>query len=301
MRVLIAGWPSFATAEPSAGDVLAMEAVHEALSRAGAAAETAWSPAFRPDGPSLADAEPERYSHLVFVSGSVHGEQVRRLHTRYGHCRRIAVGVSVIDPTDPAVLGFHEVLPRDGGGEEPRRDLAAGRTVGDVPVAGVLFAAVQPGYGGRRRHDEIEDRLSRWLGTRHCALLQLESRLAPYGWRTPASPAQVEAIIRRMDLVVTTSLHGLVLALKNGIPVLAVDPVEGGARVGAQARAWQWPALVIAQSGSSVLAYDELDRHWEWCLSGHGSAAAWQRTGGPPQPLTRDLFRVLGISEGCHS
>lgn len=32
-------------------------------------------------------------------------------------------------------------------------------------------------------------------------------------------------MLRRLDVVVTTRLHGLVLALKNGVPALAVDPV----------------------------------------------------------------------------
>lgn len=301
MRVLIAGWPSFLNGEPTAGDVLAMETVHDVLSGAGISAEMVWSPVFRPGGLSLAEAEPERYSHLVFVSGPAHGEQVRRLHTRYGHCHRIAVGVSVIDPTDPAILGFHEVLARDGGGEEPRRDLAAGRSVGDLPVVGVVLSPTQVEYGGRRRNDEIEEELGQWLASRTAALIPLETRLESYGWRTPGSPAQVEAIVRRLDLVVTMSLHGLVLALKNGVPALAVDPIEGGAKVSAQARAWQWPALVTAESGTPPLVYADLERHWEWCLSGYGSAAAWQRTGAARPPLTRDLLRVLGIPEDCHS
>lgn len=298
MHVLITGWPSFPEGEPTAGDVLAMEAVHEALTSAGVPAELVWSPVFRPAGLSLADAEPERYTHLIFVAGPVHGEQVRRLHTRYRHCRRIAVGVSVVDPTDPAVLGFHQVLARDGQGEEPRRDLAAGRAVRDVPVVGVMMSPVRVEYGGRRRNEEVEQELGRWLDSRECALVPLATTLEPYGWRTPGSPAQVEAIVRRMDVVITMSLHGLVLALKNGVPALAVDPVEGGAKVSAQARAWQWPAFVVAGGGTPSLSHAELERHWEWCLSGHGSAAAWQRTGTALPSLTHDLLHALGIAEG---
>jgi len=37
-----------------------------------------------------------------------------------------------------------------------------------------------------------------------------------------------------------------------GVPVLAVDPVAGGARVATQAAAWGWPVL-LPRSGSPVL------------------------------------------------
>jgi polysaccharide pyruvyl transferase WcaK-like protein len=41
--------------------------------------------------------------------------------------------------------------------------------------------------------------------------------------------------------VVTTRLHGLVLALKNGVPAVAVDPVRGGAKICRQAQTLGWP------------------------------------------------------------
>jgi hypothetical protein len=54
----------------------------------------------------------------------------------------------------------------------------------------------------------------------------------------------------------------MVLALRAGTPALAVDPVAGGAKVSAQARACGWPALVPAER----LEVSELDRWWRWCL-----------------------------------
>jgi polysaccharide pyruvyl transferase WcaK-like protein len=53
-----------------------------------------------------------------------------------------------------------------------------------------------------------------------------------------------------MDVVVTTRLHGLVLGLKHGVPVLAVDPVEGGAKVRRQAEVLGWPHVLVAESAS---------------------------------------------------
>src|SRR5699024_616497 len=59
-------------------------------------------------------------------------------------------------------------------------------------------------------------------------------------------PAQLDSLLGRLDAVVSTRLHGLVLSLRARIPVVAVDPVLGGGKVTAQARAAHWPALIPA-------------------------------------------------------
>lgn len=314
LRVLVAGWPSFVHGEATAGDVLAMEAVRHALASAGIPAELAWSPVFRPGGLTLDGAAPDRYTHLVFCCGPLHGRQLTELHHRYPGLRRIAVGVSVTDPGDPAAAGFDVILPRDRPGAPPRLDLAAEVRVGRVPVAGVVLAPAQPEYGPRGRHDRVTGELTAWLAARDCARVPLDTRLDPRDWRHHATAAQLESVLSRLDIVVTTRLHGLVLALKNGVPALAVDPVAGGAKVSAQAAAWGWPAVIAGQPdacpGGQVLGLQALRRWWDWCLSAPGreQARAAARYGGarppdhegggaparrPVAPLTADLLRLL--------
>ena len=292
-RVLIAGWPSFLHGEATAGDVLAMEAARAVLSGAGFSCDQAWSPVFRPGGRTLEDAAPEDYTCLVFTCGPVHGWQIERLHDRYRDCYRVAVGVSVIDAADPAVTGFHRVLARDAPGTAGRVDLAAAVPVPGVPVAAVILAGAQPEYGARGRHAALAEELGAWLATLDCARVVVDTRLAPGDWRSPATAAQVEAVIARADVVVTTRLHGLVLALKQGVPVLAVDPVTGGAKVAAQAAAWGWP-VALPRSGSPVLDLGELDHLWAWCRSAAGRARAGFALGAwNTPPLTADLLSVL--------
>jgi polysaccharide pyruvyl transferase WcaK-like protein len=60
------------------------------------------------------------------------------------------------------------------------------------------------------------------------------------------TPAEVETLIARMDVVVTTRLHGTVLSLKNGVPALAVDPIAGGAKILRQAEVLGWPVVLTA-------------------------------------------------------
>jgi Polysaccharide pyruvyl transferase len=287
MRVLVAGWFSFVHGEVTAGDALALDAVAAALTRAGVPYDEAWSPVFRPGGLSLEEADPARYTHLVFVCGPIHGDQVRGLHERYAGCRRIAVGVSVIDPADPAVTGFHRVLARDGMGE-PGRDLAGSPQV-TPPVAGVVLALGQGEYGGRRRHADVATRLTGWLGERDCAVLPLDTRLDRRDWRLCSTADQYVAIVRRLDVVVTTRLHGLVLALRAGVPALAVDPVEGGGKVSAQARVWDWPVLP-ADAGVGAL-----DSAWAWCRSDEGRCLASDRAATPPASLDRLLEELSAV------
>lgn len=295
MRVLVTGWPSFLHGEATAGDVLAMEAVRRALAAAGVGCDLAWSPVFRPGGLDLGRADPARYTHLVFACGPLRGRQVEELHRRYARCTRVAVGVSVVDPADPAVTGFDAVLARDAPAEAPRHDLAAVPPVPSVPVAGVVLAPGQAEYGARRLHGRVERELTGWLAARGCARLPLDTRLDPRDWRLFTTAAELESALRRLDLVVTTRLHGLVLALKNGVPALAVDPVAGGAKVTAQARAWSWPAVVTvpeprAGRDGPLLDPAELDRWWDWCL-----AAGGMRAPAADGAVLGELMDVLGV------
>lgn len=167
------------------------------------------------------------------------------------------------------------MLARDAAGTGPGVDLAArAPALPEVPVVGVVLTHGQHEYAGRRRHEEVAAALTGWLAGRDCARLELETRLDAHDWRLCGTPAQLEAVLARLDLVVTDRLHGLVLALRAGVPVLAVDPVEGGAKVTAQACACAWPALVAAERLAGAPAEGVLGPWWDWCLADGRAAAA---------------------------
>ena len=280
MRVLLAGWFSFLHGEATAGDLLALEAVQAALETAELDYDIAWSPVFRPGSLRIEDARPERYTHLVFACGPLHGEQFTLLHTRFAALRRIAVGVSVIDWSDPACAGFDLVLPRDGGTAPPERDLASAVPLPrPLPVAGVALAAGQGEYGARRRHEQVNEALGAWMGGKECAPVVLETRLDTADWRLCSTPAAFLALVSRLDIVVTTRLHGLVLALRAGVPVLAVDPVHRGGKVAAQAAAWNWPVVTASQAADD----GRLDELWDWCLGPAGRTQAADRASQQPE------------------
>jgi hypothetical protein len=105
----------------------------------------------------------------------------------------------------------------------------------------------------------------------------------------------LESILSRLDLVITMRMHGLVLALKQGVPALAVDPVAGGAKVTAQAGSWGWPAVVTPGSGGAIDP-GEMDRWRDWCLSAQGRQAAQRVAKSPPSSPLGDLIHALGIT-----
>jgi hypothetical protein len=283
-RALLTGWFSFVDGEATAGDVLALRRAEQAVRDAGVPYDVAFSPRFRPGGLSLETARAEEYDLLLFVCGPCSGPQPAALHRRFAHCRRVAVGVSVLDPGEPAVRGFHEVIARDGLRGEPAPDLSAGTCPPRrlPPVVATLLTVGQHEYGGLRRHEEAVRRLTEWLGDGDCARLELETRLDTGDWRLCGTPEQLDAVLERVDLVVTNRLHGLVLALRCGVPVIAVDPVAGGAKVTAQARALGWPALVPAERlDDETLAY-----WWEWAR-GQGRRRAASYAVAPPHDRDR--------------
>jgi hypothetical protein len=209
------------------------------------------------------------------------------------------------------------VLARDGGPGPPHRDLAVAApqfraaagpaprpqepAAGPpVPVTGVILATGQGEYGERRRHALVTAQLTRWLAAVPSAPLELDTRLDTRDWRLCSTAGAFTVLVSRVDMVVTTRLHGLVLALGRGIPVLAVDPVAGTGKVTAQARAWNWPVIVPAEGAADSRL---LDRLRDWCLSARGraaaaSAAAAAEAAGRSQPeliaaLLSDLRRTV--------
>jgi UDP:flavonoid glycosyltransferase YjiC (YdhE family) len=84
------------------------------------------------------------------------------------------------------------------------------------------------------------------------------------GETRPRPPEQVESVLARADVVVTTRLHGLALALKNGLPAVAIDAVPGGAKVSRQAEAIGWPVVL----GASEVTFAALGSALARCLSG---------------------------------
>jgi hypothetical protein len=256
MRALVCGWFSFEPMGATAGDLQARAVACRWLEEAGVAHDVACAPVFA-TGVDWRTADPRAYTHLLFVCGPFDPDRppVAELLERFSGTWLIGLDISLErSPAegDPFAVLFERDSPRGGA-----PDLAFVAAPARVPVAGVILVPHQREYGERARHADAEALIDRGLRPRALARVDLDTALTNEpSTRDTASlrnPAEVESLIARVDVVVTTRLHGLVLALKAGVPAVAVDPVAGGAKVAHQARRIGWP---------HARAADEADERW---------------------------------------
>jgi peptidoglycan/xylan/chitin deacetylase (PgdA/CDA1 family) len=234
-RTLVTGWFSFADGHATAGDLLARDMACDWLCQAGEPFDVAIDAAYGA-GLDWRTVDPRRYHQLVFVCGPFgrSDDMEIDLLRRFADCRTIGLNLSMIDPLEDW-NPFDTLLERDSGRTtSPDIVFASCRPL--VPVVGICL--VEPHDGA----DTVtaEAAIERLMAAEDLAALRIDTRLDvnAAGLRTPA---QIEALLARVDMVITTRLHGLVLALKNGVPVIAIDPVIGGGKISRQGREIDWP------------------------------------------------------------
>ena len=158
---------------------------------------------------------------------------------------------------------FEVLLERDSD-RMVRADLSFREVSPRIPVVGLCLASAQREYGGRRRGDLAAEKLRRLIQNTGTAFIEMDTSVPVEINRFGLSNgSQFEAICNRLDVMLTTRLHGMVLALKNGVPVVAIDPVAGGDKVMRQARKLGWDEVFDADLASE----EDLSAALERCLS----------------------------------
>ena len=269
-RVLVIG--HFSTI----GDVESLDYVRGALDGAGIAFDILpYNPKFVGDiagAMVISGVDPANYTHLIAVCGPFWPDLLDQRGIaleRFAHCTRIGVNLTMVLPLE-AWNPFHLLIERDST-RATRPDLTFLQPTGRAPVAGLCTIARQREYGRRQQHGEAIALMEKLIDARSLAAIDIDTR---WPKRRNAgglvSPAQVMAVIKRVDVLLTNRLHGMVYALKAGVPVLAIDPVRGGDKVVAQAAVLGWPAVTTVEDASA----DKLGERLDWCLSADGRAAA---------------------------
>lgn len=292
MRALVCGWFSMDGGEATVGDLESMAEVRGTLEDAGVDVDVATNDGFS-EGASLSEVRPEAYDRLVFVCGPLHGDRVAALLDRFPHARTVAVNVSVVD--EDLARRFDEVVPRDSA-DTVNPDLVLARPPSPTPVVGVVRAHPEPEYDAAR-HERIDEAVRVALASRACATVEYDTRvhpaadpLAPHA----RTPQEVAALAGRMDAVVTTRLHGMVVALGQGTPVVAIDPIVGGAKVARQAEALAWPCRLLADEVDSEQVSEALN----WCLTEEARDLAASVPGAEAPRLSALRRRVAAAVSG---
>jgi Polysaccharide pyruvyl transferase len=260
--VLVAGWFSWPAAAATAGDLMARDVACEWLEHAGREYDVANASSFG-SGVDWREVDPDGYSDLVFVCGPVGPaySALEQLLRRFPGSRHIGLDLTMIAPVSEW-NPFDVLFERDST-RRVNPDLALMAAGPRLPVIGVvLVEPYEPEFPDRDRQDAARRAVEALLESVSAARVPIDTRLDVNQTRL-RSPGEVESLIARMDAVVTTRLHGLVLAIKSGVPALAIDPVSGGSKIKHQAEVLGWPAIRAADR----LGQDDLRATLEFCLS----------------------------------
>jgi hypothetical protein len=267
MRTLLVGWFSFASMGATAGDLIARDVAIDWLREAGRRQiDIAQLPMFG-KGVDWREVDPADYAELVFVCGPFgNGPPITDLLERFSDTRLIGLDVAMLAPLEEW-QPFDILFERDSS-RISRPDIVFASPPLRTTVIGRVLAHRQLEYGERSLHGRVDGVIADYLAEADHATVDIDTRLDERnaGGRTAAA---IETLISRVDVVVTTRLHGLVLALKSGVPAVAVDPIAGGAKVQRQAEAIGWPVILAAED-LTVQRLGEAVRH---CLSPAGSTA----------------------------
>lgn len=262
MHVLIAGWFSFEGMGNTAGDMIARDVVCKWLVEANITYEIAVADAFPyPGGVNWEKADASLYTDLVFVCGPFgNGWPVTVLLEKFSHCRLTGVNLSLMESLEQW-NPFTFLYERDSSAAA-NPDITFYGPPPAVPVVGVILIGKQDEYGNRDMHKMANEFIRRLINNHEMSVVHIDTVLEnnATGFRTPG---EIESIISRMDLVITTRLHGTVLALKNNVPVIPLDSVAGGAKVTRQVKTLGWPLLF----NTDDLDDAALSEAFRWCLT----------------------------------
>ena len=257
-RVLVAGWFSFADGHATAGDLLACDVVCDWIAHAGRAYDVAFARPFT-GGVDWRSQQPEIYSHVVFVCGPfANSEELEgKLFQRFHRSRLIGVNLTMLYPiAGPAP--FDHLFERDSN-LTVRPDLVFSAPYSPVPLVGVCLVEDYP-EGDTRRANALIDDLT---ASREMSVVAVDTRLDVVNTTGLRTPREIESLIAHMDVLITTRLHGMVMALKHRVPVVAIDPEPGGAKIRKQADFLGWPMIFDVDRVTAA----DLRRAFDYCLT----------------------------------
>ena len=260
-HALVAGWFSFEYMGATAGDLIARDIVCAWLQEAGITYDIAVSTSFQVfGGVNWQEANTSDYTDVIFVCGPFgKGSPLTEFLHYFSRSRLIGVNLSMLQSLD-GWNPFSLLVERDSSATS-NPDITFNGNFAAVPVVGVILVHKQKEYGERALHDVANSAIDRLLKKREASVVYIDTALQNN--KSLRTPAEVETLISRMDIVITTRLHGAVLALKNGVPAIPIDPIAGGAKITNQIKTIQWPILFNAEH----LGDEPLETAFTYCLT----------------------------------
>ncbi|WP_421760756.1 polysaccharide pyruvyl transferase family protein [Devosia sp.] len=188
---------------------------------------------------------------LAFVCGPLLDRSPLRdflyVHRR---ARKLALGVSILPNNESITSRFDVIVARDGISDSTF-DFAASEIVPPDPwranairSVGLSLRGPQKEYGPNRvgQSKKCEALLRDLAARMSIPIVQIDTRILPAN-----DTAKIKADFVRSDIIFTTRMHGALLALALGKPVIALDQIPGTAKVTAVLRKIGWPHVYSAE------------------------------------------------------
>jgi len=258
MHVLVAGWFSWGNMGTTAGDLIARDIVCSWLKEAGVDFDVAVHSSFSFNkAVDWEKANKDLYTDIVFVCGPFgNGYPVTDMLKHFSSARLIGVDLSLLDTLEnwnPFTLLYERDSSR-----RSNPDITFYAAPPKVPVVGLMLVHKQGEYKKRGRHDEVWNEIEKLLNSREMAVVRIDTVITENEGKL-RTEGEIESLIAKMDVIITTRLHGTVLALKNGVPVIPIDPIAGGAKISLQVNTIGWPILFSPEDvnvGKLIEAFD---------------------------------------------
>lgn len=257
INILIAGWFSFENGHATAGDILSKDLICNWLDSASVKYSVALDPPFQ-NGLNWRYVNPAEYSHVIFVCGPFDkGKLEYDFFSKFSpHCRLIGLNLSMLIPISE--WNPFDLLIERNSSRAVNPDLVFLAPSNKLPVVGICLVEDYQDSMVPYVNKLIKDFLTNFSA----AIIYIDTRLDSNSTAL-RSPAEIESLISRVDVLITTRLHGMVLALKHGIPVVAIDPEKGGSKIRMQCELLNWKAVINADQ----LTFSELEKCVRYCLT----------------------------------
>ena len=187
--------------------------------------------------------DPNSYDAIVYVCGPITRSH-RNFFERFGSTKKIAAGVSITAQVDPHTF-IDAIYIRDsesiatfdlGLGDIGYPHFTADVKVRDERIA-LCLVGDQVEYGDDDGYERAAALIEQATEGRETVAVQ--TLLDP----ARALPASVELDLQCASSIITTRMHGALLAIYHGVPVLSIDQIKGGAKVTRVVSQLDWPVL----------------------------------------------------------
>ncbi|RVD19619.1 capsular polysaccharide synthesis protein [Mesorhizobium sp. M4B.F.Ca.ET.017.02.2.1] len=239
------------------GDLLAVQSVAARLKALGVNfRHLTASSAFEISGERITPEEVVHndYATLVFVCGPVikHHPIVETIVRRFPSARKIGISISLFAPDHiNYAQPFDIALAREGGPQrfEDVAILAPWRVTekrmrapNEPLVVGLVLRGEQSEYGPNSSlHDRTSTLTSHVLNALTIKYQVKTVEIEHHLTRSGRAPFEIEGLYSSCDLVLTSRFHGAILAMRSGVPFIAIDQIRGGGKLTNLLSTSGWP------------------------------------------------------------